>query len=62
MKLRRSTVPCLRNLSAVETQQYNLCVVVVFELHVALKHITILNVTQQWFYGKLVTDNNANYK
>jgi hypothetical protein len=68
MYVQRNSVTLLRNRFAVETQQCTLCVVVVVvvvivvDLHVTVKYITILNVTQQCFYGNFVTDNNANYK
>jgi hypothetical protein len=66
MYVQSNTVTRLLNRLAVETQQCILFVVVVVvivvvELHVTVKYITILSVTQQCFYGKFVTEN-ANYK
>jgi hypothetical protein len=62
MYVKCNSVTRLRNRFAVEPQQWTLCVAVVVDVHVTVKCITILNVTQQCFYGKFVTDNNANYK
>ena len=70
MYVQRNSVTRLRNRFAVETQHCNLwvagvvvVVVVIVDLHVTVKYMSkaILNVTQQWFYGKFVTDDNANY-
>jgi hypothetical protein len=61
MYVQCNSVTRLRNRFAVEPQQWTLRVAVV-DLHVTVKYVTVLNVTQQCFYGKFVTDNNANYK
>ena len=67
MYVQHNSVTRLRKGFAVETQQCTVCVVVVVvvvivDLRVTVKYITKLNVTQQCFYGKFVTDNNKNYK
>jgi hypothetical protein len=62
MYVQCNSVTRLRNRFVVEPEQWTLCVAVVVNLHVTVKYVTILNVTQQSFYGKFVTDNNANYK